>query len=124
MMDKNRMLNIRMGGKSKIRLDNTPEKALKRKIIRWVVLLVCAYMFVAGNRGLLHLVRMKSEAASLGKEIDKLETEHNRTDAERAALKQDLKAVERIAREELGLVKKGEVVFRFTGPGAEENRNK
>ncbi len=123
-MERNRMLNIRMGRKSKIHIENTPGKARLRKFIRYGVFLACACYFVAGNRGLLHLVRMKSEVSSLRKEIDKLETEHNRSDAERADLKKDLKAVERIAREELGLVKKGEVVFRFTGSGPEENRNK
>ncbi len=124
-MDKNRMLNIRMGSKSKIRIDNAPARTRKRRIIRWVILLLCAYLFVAGNRGLLHLIRMKSEAASLRKEIDKQEAENNRSGAlKKDLLKQDNKAVERIAREELGLVKKGEVVFRFIDPGTDEKQGK
>ena len=123
-MERNRMLNIRMGSKSKIHIENTPGKARLRKFIRYGLIFACACYFVAGNRGLLHLIRMKSEASNLRKEIEKLEDEHNRTDAERTGLKKDLKAVERIAREELGLVKKGEVVFRFTGSGPEEKRDK
>ena len=123
-MEKNRMLNIRMGAKSKIHLENTPGKARAKKLIRYGVLVVFTCYFVVGNRGLIHLIKMKSEEAGLRKEIEKLEAEHNRTESEKAALKQDLKVVERIAREELGLVKKGEVVFRFTGSAAEENRDK
>ena len=60
-MDRNRMLDIRMGTKSKPHLEDTPAKKRTRKFLRYGALIVFACYFVAGNRGLLHLVKMKSK---------------------------------------------------------------
>ncbi|OGF49041.1 MAG: hypothetical protein A2231_08475 [Candidatus Firestonebacteria bacterium RIFOXYA2_FULL_40_8] len=74
---------------------------------------VVAYFFLAGNAGLIHLVQSKLEKAKIEKDIVLLEEENKRATAEIQALRSDLKSVERIAREELGLIKKGEVVYKF-----------
>jgi cell division protein FtsB len=64
-----------------------------------------------GDRGMLHLMAQKERAESLAREIDTLRLENRRLAREIAALKSDPLAIERLAREELGLARAGETVF-------------
>jgi cell division protein FtsB len=64
-----------------------------------------------GDRGILHLMTQRERAAALARELEGLEAENARLSAEIAALRSDPAAVERIAREELGLARPGETVF-------------
>lgn len=64
-----------------------------------------------GDRGILHLMAQRERAESLKREIDELRTENARLAAEIVALKTDPRAIERLAREELGLARPGETVF-------------
>lgn len=64
-----------------------------------------------GDRGMLHLMAQRERAESLSREIDSLRDENRRLAREIAALKSDPAAVERLAREELGLAGRGETVF-------------
>lgn len=64
-----------------------------------------------GDRGILHLMTQRERAAALALELQALEAENARLAAEIAALRSDPAAVERIAREELGLARPGETVF-------------
>jgi cell division protein FtsB len=60
---------------------------------------------------MLHLMAQRERAESLSREIDSLRDENRRLAREIAALKSDPAAVERLAREELGLAGRGETVF-------------
>jgi cell division protein FtsB len=64
-----------------------------------------------GDRGILHLMTQRQRAEALAREIDELRDENARLTAEIAALRSDPAAIERIAREELGLARPGETVF-------------
>ena len=64
-----------------------------------------------GDRGILHLMTQRQRAEALAREIDDLRDENARLTAEIAALRSDPAAIERIAREELGLARPGETVF-------------
>lgn len=64
-----------------------------------------------GDRGLLQLVSQRERAESLAREIEQLRADNSRLAAEIRALRTDPSAIERIAREELGLVRPGETVF-------------
>lgn len=64
-----------------------------------------------GDGGMLHLFEQRERSESLRGEIAQLRRENSRLAAEIAALRQDPRAVERIAREELGLASPGELVF-------------
>ena len=64
-----------------------------------------------GDRGILRMVAQRERAASLRREIELLRTENSRLAVEIAALKSDPRAIERLAREELGLARPGETVF-------------
>jgi len=91
------------------------------KILGYLVLAVIAYFFLAGNAGLIHLIQAKIEKTKIEKEIISWEVENRKAEAEIQALRSDLKTVERIAREELGLIKKGEVVYKFIIKKENEN---
>ena len=64
-----------------------------------------------GDRGYLQLVAQRQRADTLAREIEALRTENSRLASEIRALRTDPHAVERIAREELGLAGAGETVF-------------
>jgi cell division protein FtsB len=74
-----------------------------------LIALVVGSLF--GDRGILHLVQQRERADALRREIEALKTENHLLAAEIAALKSDPRAIERLAREDLGLARPGEVVF-------------
>jgi len=64
-----------------------------------------------GDRGLLQLVSQRQRADALAREIEQLKADNSRLAVEIGALRRDPSAIERLAREELGLVRPGETVF-------------
>jgi cell division protein FtsB len=82
----------------------------------WIVLgalLVLAVMAVFGDNGMLALRRLRGEVDALVREVRTLEAENERLSRAISALQEDPSVIERIAREELGLVRPGERVLRF-----------
>jgi cell division protein FtsB len=82
----------------------------------WVIagalgLLLAAAVF--GENGILHLRRLRTEVHTLHRDVQALEAENDRLSRAIVELRTDPAAVERIAREELGLVRPGERVLRF-----------
>lgn len=84
-------------------------KAATLASIILVVALVVGSLF--GDRGFLQLVRQQQRAEVLEREIEGLRLESRRLASEIAALRSDPRAIERLAREELGLSRPGETVF-------------
>lgn len=68
---------------------------------------------VFGERGFLAMRRSQKEVEVLQQEIALLNAENSRISAEVQALKTDPKMIERIAREELNLARKGEFIFKL-----------
>ncbi|HEV8675567.1 MAG TPA: septum formation initiator family protein [Methylomirabilota bacterium] len=68
---------------------------------------------VLGDNGVLQLRRLRAEVESLHRDVQALEAENERLSRAIAELRHDPTALERIAREELGLVRPGERVLRF-----------
>jgi len=68
---------------------------------------------VFGPHGFLAMRRQKQEVQKLHDEIQKLNEENRRLVDEVKALKTDPKAIERIAREEMGLARPGELIFKL-----------
>jgi cell division protein FtsB len=64
-----------------------------------------------GDRGYLHVIEKRDRTEALAREVDHLSTENSRLAIEIQALKTDPSAIEKIAREELGLARPGEKVF-------------
>lgn len=82
----------------------------------WIVAGILAGLFVAaflGDRGVLQLLRLRTEVEALHHEVQALEAENERLSHAIAELRDNPDVIERIAREELGLVRPGERVLRF-----------
>ena len=72
--------------------------------------------FVFGTRGLLHLRALTAEETTIRQRIAGLLTENQRLRSELHQLRHDDRYLERLAREQLGFVHPGEVVYRFPDP--------
>jgi cell division protein FtsB len=69
---------------------------------------------VFGMHGLLAMRRSQQEAADVQKEINQLNEENRHLQDQVKSLKTDPGAIEHIAREEMGLARPGEVIFKTT----------
>lgn len=74
-----------------------------------LIALVVGSMF--GDRGILHLITQRQRADALHLEVEALRDENLRLYSQIRELRTDPRAVERLAREELGLARPGETVF-------------
>jgi cell division protein FtsB len=90
------------------------EAGLRRKALTLASVLVLVALVLGslfGERGMLHLLSQRQKTDALARELDALRAENARLATEIAALKSDPRAIERLAREELGLAAEGESVF-------------
>lgn len=79
-----------------------------------ILVLLCFALVVNqifGNHGWLALRRQKKEFESLQQKIQKLQQENQQLEKQIKALKSDPKAIEKQAREQLRLVRPGELIF-------------
>jgi len=75
-----------------------------------LVLLIVQDIF--GTHGVLAMRRSQQEAARVQKEIDQINEENRQLEERVKALKNDPATIERIAREEMGLARPGEYIFK------------
>jgi cell division protein FtsB len=76
-------------------------------------LLLLAIHDIFGNHGWLAMRRTQTQIQGLHGEIDRLNKENSELNHQVQALRTDPKAVERIAREEMGLARPGEMIFKL-----------
>ncbi len=74
-----------------------------------VIALVVGSLF--GDRGILQLVSQRERAEALARELEEMREENRRLAQEIRALQADPRAIEKLAREQLGLARPGEKVF-------------
>jgi len=79
-----------------------------------LIALVVGSLF--GNRGMLRLVEQRQRAQVLAERVAELRADNARLAAEIRALRREPRAVERVAREQLGLARPGETVFVLQPP--------
>jgi cell division protein FtsB len=84
-------------------------KATVLACILAVIGLIVGSLF--GDRGMLHLLEQQKATEELERQLDDLRAENARLATEIRALKTDPHAIERLAREDLGLARPGETVF-------------
>ncbi len=85
-------------------------------IICWFLIVISVLVFVnafLGRNGLFSLFQDQEKFHKLKKEVVKLELTNEKLKSEIFSLKNDFKVIEKIARENLGLVKPGDTVFEF-----------
>ena len=90
------------------------EPGLRRKafVLGTVIALVALVVgSVFGDRGLLNLIEKRQRVESLRQEIEALKGDNARLVGEIGDLRQSPRAIERLAREELGLAHPDETVF-------------
>jgi cell division protein FtsB len=75
-----------------------------------------------GAHGFLALRRMHAEAAALRIDLERLHKENEALAGQVKGLKTDPTVIERIAREEMGMGKDGELIFKIPAPKAEEQK--
>lgn len=98
------------------------ESGLRKKaatlasVIALIALLVGSFF---GDHGVLQLLSQQERAEALAQDLEALRQENRRLAGEIRALKADPRAVERLAREQLGLAKPGETVFIIRTEGQE-----
>ena len=79
---------------------------------------------VFGEHGFLAMRRAQKEVEELRQEIQQLNQDNARLADEVKALKTDPRIIERIAREEMGLAKPGELIFKLPPKPPEQNKPK
>lgn len=89
-----------------------------------LALFLIAMHDVFGSHGLLAMRRTQTQIKQLRGEIDRLNQENNQLNKQVQALRTDPKAVERIAREEMGLARPGEMIFKLPEQPQEAGANK
>jgi len=97
--------------------------SLRKKAVTLFSVMVLIALLVGsffGDRGILQLASQRERAFALAREIEALREENRRLAVEIEALRKEPFAIERLAREELGLARPGETVFviREEAPGA------
>lgn len=83
-------------------------------IVSWLVivfsLLLCILL---GERGAIDLYRLQSESEHVARIVDDLEQENQKLYRNIDRLKNDLEYIEAIAREELRMVARDEIIYQF-----------
>ena len=80
----------------------------------WVVLLLLLVGFALfGDRGVLRLFKTYHHRTDLQLKVEQLVAENQRLKESIEALQNDHATIERIARQELGMVRKDEIVYQF-----------
>ncbi len=86
-----------------------------RRIFIPIFLIVSVMIFftVFGDKGLLQVYRLRRELKEIERVNRELQQENERLRAEINNLRTNKKYIEELARRELGLVKKGEIIYQF-----------
>jgi cell division protein FtsB len=109
--------------RNKMKLRKRQRRAQWRRLgLRYGLGVLSLFVFmngVFGQNGYVAMRRARADAERLKQEIHQLNEENQNLSGEVRALKTDPAAVEKVAREEMGLARPGELVFRL--PDAKEN---
>lgn len=91
-----------------------PRPPLAPRVVRWLLILLALVIIVDslfGERGFVDTMRVRADYAALERHVARLKRENSALREEARRLKEDPAAIEAIAREELGLIYPGEMLF-------------
>ena len=88
---------------------------IEKKYLFFLSLLICGVLFFAvfGSRGLMQIYQLREERDRIQMSNARLEDENKKLAGQIRRLRNDKDEIERIAREEMMLVGKGEIVYQF-----------
>ena len=112
-MRRNKFKRYRVAFPTRIKYKSLPYNENLKKIVKIALIVGILYIFLGDKGGLIRFIELKIEKNRLQNEIEQLIEENKKVREEIKALRTDKKFIERIARDELGLVKKGEIVYKF-----------
>jgi cell division protein FtsB len=78
-----------------------------------LIILIVGFFIVFGNRGLMDNQRLKEKLSELRAENSRFEAANSGLKREVVLLREDLRYIEAVARNELGMVKKGDLLYRI-----------
>ena len=105
----------RLKRKSKPRRVQQQVAATQKQFIRGIIFLLCITLliiFIFGDHGLLQLYKLKRDRAKVQAQISQLRKERERVMVEKNRLENDIKYLEKLARERYRMVKPGEKVYK------------
>ena len=86
------------------------------------LILLLLLVTIVGERGALHLWRLRGEKTQLDEQNYRLQKTNEELRRRIARIRSDNRYLEKLAREELNLVRPGEVVYRFPKSDSRANR--
>jgi cell division protein FtsB len=92
---------------------------VKKRSIFFMILilsLILGLLTLFGDKGILHLLRLRKEMSRIQEDNRKIEAENRKLREEVKRLQNEKRYIEEVARKELGMVKEGEVIYRFDPP--------
>ena len=104
-----------MHRKKNSHLDSQQLANIQKKFINGVIVLIgitLLTIFIFGDHGLFQLYKLKKEKKNIQKHITKLREERETLIAEKKRLENDLKYIEKLAREKYRMAKPGERVYK------------
>ncbi len=107
----------------KIRSSPLNKRRIPRYLLWLFLICICLYLLFLDRNSFLNVIKQNRELSTLQKKVEYLKTENSRLRSENHRLRTDPLEIERIAREELGLQKPGEKVYRFI-PSPEPEKKK
>ena len=87
----------------------------RRRILVLIIisLLILGSLTFFGDKGVFNLLRLRKEVVRIKEKNLQLEEENQKLKEEVKRLRNDKRYIEEIARKELGMVKEGEIIYRF-----------
>lgn len=88
-----------------------------------LIILFVGFFIIFGNRGLLDNQRLKEKLSELRAENLRIEAVNNGLKREVVLMREDFRYIESVARNELGMVKQGDFIYRFVDPAGKKEES-
>ena len=95
----------------------------KKILLSVGAVIIASYLllsFILSELGVIKYITMKGEYNRIQSDVSRLDTENKKLMEEVNALKTDPDSIEALARENLGLAKEGEIIYKFQGESKEK----
>ena len=97
----------------------------KKILLSVGAVIIASYLllsFILSELGVIKYITMKGEYNRIQSDVSRLDTENKKLMEEVDALKTDPDSIEALARENLGLAKEGEIIYRFQRETKDRNQ--